>query len=152
MLLYCTVFYMGWHHSLSYKCPIIILLLHHFIGNNNLHGTIPGELQHLLSLRHLSLENNHLEGQVPLGLGTLAEEDLEEIYLQGTNITGSLEFFCKSSSSTLDIQADIGAVDCSCCTFSLWEKIRKVPPQRYYYWYDLQGRVKDTLHGWMYIL
>ena len=85
------------------------------LGNNNLHGTIPEEIQHLPFLRHLSLENNYLEGTMPSVLGLSLS--LEEMWVQDTNITGSLDFLCQSSrSSTLDIKADIDEVDCECCT------------------------------------
>ena len=85
------------------------------LGNNNLHGTIPEEIQHLPFLRHLSLENNYLEGTMPSVLGLSLS--LEEMWVQDTNITGSLDFLCQSSrSSDLDIKADVDEVDCECCT------------------------------------
>ena len=58
------------------------------IWNNQLTGSIPGELGSLANLERLDLSSNELTGSIPAELGSLA--NLESMSLSGNELTGSI--------------------------------------------------------------
>ena len=88
------------------------------IENVNLQGTIPPEIQHLQYLRDTNLSQNpSLVGEVPRVIGKLVH--LETFSIDSTNVSGSIEFLCRTHSVEYDNsllpRADLSKVDCSCC-------------------------------------
>lgn len=58
------------------------------LGNNNLNGSIPGELGDLGNLETLRLNNNSLSGEIPSELGNLSK--LTTLQLNNNNLHGSI--------------------------------------------------------------
>ena len=58
------------------------------IWNNQLTGSIPGDLGSLANLERLDLSSNELTGSIPAELGSLA--NLESMSLSGNELTGSI--------------------------------------------------------------
>jgi len=81
-------------------------------------GTIPSELGNLVSLAHLSFENNlGLEGTVPTELARLT--NLRGLSLSSTSLSGTMpEGVCALRSSLLvELTAPCTrGIECSCCS------------------------------------
>ena len=101
-----------------------------FLGENNLKGTIPPEIQYLQRLQYFHIQKNAVSGTVPMEMETL--DKLVGFWAQETNLTGSIDFFCDAvaqddnNSTTMTpttdnqcedcgFQADLENVECSCC-------------------------------------
>jgi Leucine-rich repeat (LRR) protein len=63
-------------------------VVHLYLGNNHLSGTIPSELKDLTSLQDLYLGSNNLTGSIPPELGNLS--NLLNLDLFGNHLTGSI--------------------------------------------------------------
>jgi Leucine-rich repeat (LRR) protein len=100
------------------------------LDNNDFNGTVPSEFGDLSNLEFLLLNRNEgLEGPIPDSFGKL--EELRGVFLDRTNLNGSLEVLCnlatfKESPGDADgteiLSADCGnttdtpvEVVCSCC-------------------------------------
>mmetsp|Transcript_48209 Transcript_48209/g.72894 ORF Transcript_48209/g.72894 Transcript_48209/m.72894 type:complete len:410 (-) Transcript_48209:158-1387(-) len=108
---------------------------------NNMHGTLPDEVQFLTSLENFGLVGGPLHGTIPEGIGNLVNLkniNFMENRLSGTvpeslsklinleyvtfsineNLTGDLDFLCPLE-NMINMSADCGGADlkvtCSCC-------------------------------------
>ena len=72
-------------HGIEYAGGVLTGL---HLENENLTGTIPGELANLSSLQQLVLNDNNLTGEIPEALGNLA--NLEVLDLGNNNLTGEV--------------------------------------------------------------
>lgn len=95
-----------------------------FLGDNNLRGQIPSEIQHLSQLKYLHIENNpFIKGTVPKEMERLS--NLEGFWGQNTSLTGDIDFLCiKSNANNSNLAADceisgfrveLNNVNCICC-------------------------------------
>ena len=89
------------------------------LGDNNLSGTIPTEIEHLTELKWLFLQNNHLNQIIPSQVGNLKRlfyldvsnntlsgtipseignlDDLKGLALYDNKITGDIGFLCDNN-------------------------------------------------------
>ncbi|MCB0234581.1 MAG: Two component regulator three Y domain protein, partial [Anaerolineae bacterium] len=58
------------------------------LQDNNLTGSLPGQLSNLPNLQHLLLLRNELSGAIPTSLGSLTQ--LQELSLSQNKLTGSI--------------------------------------------------------------
>jgi hypothetical protein len=95
-----------------------------FLGDNNLRGHIPPEIQHLSQLKYLHIENNpFINGTVPKEMERLA--NLEGFWAQNTNLTGDIDFLCNESTANnsrlaadcenCGFRVELNSVNCMCC-------------------------------------
>jgi len=84
------------------------------LSDNRLTGTIPGDVfRHLMpSLGKLYLDNNQLEGTIPLELG-----GLDTLYVQNNDFAGDWSLsFCGPGDMTVDdFGLDCDKIECTCC-------------------------------------
>ena len=79
------------------------------LDDEELAGTIPGELGSLTELTHLDLSDNSLTGDIPAELGQL--HNLEEVRLSGNSLTGCIPPALRDI-ATNDLD-DLGLPDCT---------------------------------------
>ena len=95
-----------------------------FLGDNNLRGQIPPEIQHLSQLKYLHVENNpFINGTVPKEMERLS--NLEGFWALNTSLTGDIDFLCnESTANNSNFAADcencgflveLNSVNCMCC-------------------------------------
>ncbi|KAL7427572.1 hypothetical protein ACHAXM_000910 [Skeletonema potamos] len=91
-----------------------------FLGENNLQGVIPPEIQYLQRLQHFHIQKNFVNGTVPVQMKQMTS--LTGLWAHETNLTGSIDFFCDIGRSnatdeceSCGFKVDLGNVECSCC-------------------------------------
>lgn len=105
-----------------------------FLGDNNLNGTIPPEIQHLQRLQYFHIQENSLvRGNVPMEMEKLS--NLTGFWAQDTNIVGEIDFLCdirergdnvttaaaatavvtNDECESCGFKVDLENVQCSCC-------------------------------------
>uniref|UniRef100_A0A2C9VJL1 Malectin-like domain-containing protein n=1 Tax=Manihot esculenta TaxID=3983 RepID=A0A2C9VJL1_MANES len=94
---------MGISGSLSSSIANLTGLVHLWLGENKLSGSIP-DLSMLKDLQTLHLDDNQLQGPIPTSLGKLKE--LQEIFLQNNNLTGKIPSSL-SKNDDINIQKNI---------------------------------------------
>jgi hypothetical protein len=108
------------------------------LGDNNLNGTIPPEIQHLQRLQYFHIqENNLVGGNVPMEMEQMS--NLTGFWAQDTNIIGEIDFLCNiqergdnvtttaagttvvtdDGCQSCGFKVDLENVQCSCCTCCL---------------------------------
>ena len=105
-----------------------------FLGDNNLNGTIPPEIQHLQRLQYFHIQENSLvRGNIPMEMEKLS--NLTGFWAQDTNIVGEIDFLCdirergdnvttaaaatevvtNDECKSCGFKVDLENVQCSCC-------------------------------------
>lgn len=84
------------------------------LANNELNGTIPGEIQTLTSMEYLDLSMNYLKGTLPLGLERLSTS-LKVYRCARNEITGTLPevFGNMAALQELYVSMTLGSIICS---------------------------------------
>ncbi|XP_042491848.1 LRR receptor-like serine/threonine-protein kinase EFR [Macadamia integrifolia] len=59
-----------------------------YLGENQISGTIPVEIENLVNLTDLSMEQNFLEGNIPSGIGKL--QKLQRLFLNQNRLSGQI--------------------------------------------------------------